>query len=67
MSAMLRYHGLEVSEPMAFGLASGLTYAYIPMVKINGLPLIAYRTPPRMIIRALSWRIGGLKMAFQKF
>ncbi|ODB91576.1 peptidase [Candidatus Thiodiazotropha endoloripes] len=67
MSAMLRYHGLEVSEPMAFGLASGLTYAYIPMVKINGMPLIAYRTPPRMIIRALSRRIGGLKMTFQKF
>lgn len=67
MSAMLRHHGLAVSEPMAFGLASGLTYAYIPLVKINGLPLIAYRTPPRMIIRALSRRIVGLKMNFQKF
>ncbi|MES9928117.1 MAG: BtrH N-terminal domain-containing protein [Candidatus Thiodiazotropha sp. 6PDIVS] len=67
MSAMLRHYGLTVSEPMAFGLASGLTYAYIPLVKINGLPLIAYRTPPRMIIRALSKRIGGLKMNFKKF
>ena len=67
MSAMLRYHGLDISEPMAFGLASGLTYAYIPLVKINGLPLIAYRTPPRMIIRALSRRIGGLTMNFKKF
>lgn len=67
MSAMLRHYGLAVSEPMAFGLASGLTYAYIPLVKINGLPLIAYRTPPRMIIRALSKRISGLKMNFQKF
>jgi hypothetical protein len=67
MSAMLRYHGLNLSEPMAFGLASGLTYAYIPLVKLNGLPLIAYRTPPRMIIRALSKRIHGLKMNFRKF
>ncbi|MCU7905898.1 MAG: BtrH N-terminal domain-containing protein [Candidatus Thiodiazotropha sp. (ex Epidulcina cf. delphinae)] len=67
MSAMLRYHGLTISEPMAFGLASGITFAYIPLVKINGLPLIAYRTPPRMIIRALSRRIGGLKMVFEKF
>jgi hypothetical protein len=67
MSAMLRYHGLDVSEPMAFGMASGLTYAYIPLVKINGLPLIAYRSPPRLIIRALSRRINGLEMKFQKF
>ncbi|MET0066730.1 MAG: BtrH N-terminal domain-containing protein [Candidatus Thiodiazotropha sp.] len=67
LSGMLRHHGLELSEAMVFGLASGLTYAYIPLVKINGLPLIAYRTPPRMIIRALSRRIPGLRMNFRKF
>ncbi|MDJ0807033.1 MAG: BtrH N-terminal domain-containing protein [Gammaproteobacteria bacterium] len=67
MSAILRHHGLAVSEPMAFGLASGLAFAYLPMVKINGLPLIAYRIPPRMIIRLLSRRINGLSMAFRKF
>ncbi|MET0051935.1 MAG: BtrH N-terminal domain-containing protein [Candidatus Thiodiazotropha sp.] len=67
MSGMLRHHGLDISEAMVFGLASGLTYAYIPLVKINGLPLIAYRTPPRMIIRALSRRIPGLQMNFRRF
>jgi hypothetical protein len=67
ISAMLRYHGLDISEPMAFGLASGLTYAYIPLVKINGLPLISYRMPPRMIIRALARRISGFNVTFQKF
>ena len=67
MSAILRHHGLDVSEPMAFGLASGLAYAYLPMVKINGLPLIAYRIPPRMIIRLLSRRIDGLQMVFKKY
>lgn len=67
MSAILRHHGLDISEPMAFGLASGLAFAYLPMVKINGLPLIAYRIPPRMIIRLLSRRIAGLSMEFRKF
>ncbi|MEN8180746.1 MAG: BtrH N-terminal domain-containing protein [Pseudomonadota bacterium] len=67
MSAILRRHGLDISEPMAFGLASGLAFAYLPMVKINGLPLIAYRIPPRMIIRLLSRRIAGLSMEFRKF
>lgn len=67
MSTILRHHGLDISEPMVFGLASGLAFAYLPMVKINGLPLIAYRIPPRMIIRLLSHRIAGLSMEFRKF
>lgn len=67
MSSILRHHGLDVSEPMTFGLASGLAYAYLPMVKINGLPLISYRIPPRMIIRLLSRRIAGLSIRFKKF
>ncbi|MDR9499839.1 MAG: BtrH N-terminal domain-containing protein [Hydrogenovibrio sp.] len=66
-SALFRHHGLDVSEPMAFGLASGLTYAYLPFVKINGLPLMAYRMPPRLILKMLSWRIPGLKIRFKTF
>ena len=53
VSAMLTHHGLPLSEPMAFGLASALTFARIPLVKISGMPLIAYRMPPRSIIRGV--------------
>ena len=67
MSNLLRHHGIDMSEPMAFGLASGITYAYIGPVKINGLPLLAYRMPPRMIIRLLARRIAGLEFRFEKF
>jgi len=67
ISGLFRFHGLEVSEPMAFGLASGLTFAYLPMVKINGLPLLAYRMPPRMILKMLGWRIKGLDIQFKTF
>lgn len=66
-SNLFQYHGIEMSEPMIFGLASGLAYAYLPFVKINGLPLMAYRTPPRMILKMLSWRIKGLSIAFKTF
>jgi hypothetical protein len=51
MSAMLRHHGLPISEPMTFGLASALSFAYLPFVKINGLPLVAYRMPPDSLSR----------------
>lgn len=67
VSNLFRFYGHDISEPMAFGLASGLTYAYLPFVKINGLPLMAYRMPPRAILRMLSWRVKGLKIRFKTF
>lgn len=67
LSNLLRHHGLDVSEPMVFGLASGVSYAYLPVIKINGLPLLSYRMPPRMIIRLLCRRIKGLNISFNKF
>lgn len=66
MAGMLTHYGLPMSEPMAFGLASALSFAYIPFVKLSGMPLIAYRMPPRWIIKGLQKRIG-LRMKFQTF
>jgi hypothetical protein len=66
MSSLLRHHGLPVSEPMAFGLASALAFAYLPFIRINGLPLVAFRMPPRAIIRGLE-RSLGLGMRFETF
>lgn len=67
VSNLLRSYGLEISEPMVFGLGSGMTFAYLKQIKINGLPLIAYRMPPKMIIKLLSWRISGLKFHYETF
>ena len=53
VSSLLRHHGLALSEPMAFGLAAALAFAYLPFIRLNGLPLIAYRMPPGAIVRAL--------------
>lgn len=54
MSSLLRHHGLALSEPMAFGLASALAFAYLPFIRLNGLPLIAYRMPPGAIVHGLN-------------
>lgn len=53
ISNLLRHHGVSMSEPMAFGLSSALAFAYLPFLKLSGLPLISYRMPPRSIIRGL--------------
>jgi hypothetical protein len=66
VSAMMTYYGAPMSEPMAFGLASALTFAYIPIVKMAGMPLIAYRMPPGAIIGAMSKRLG-VKIERRKF
>lgn len=51
VSSMLRHHGLHISEPMIFGLSNALGFAYIPFVKIGGMPLVAYRSIPKSIIK----------------
>lgn len=66
MSSLLRHNGLPVSEAMAFGLASALSFAYLPFVRINGLPLISFRMPPRAIVKGLQ-RGLDLRMRFETF
>ncbi|KAB2924066.1 MAG: DUF4872 domain-containing protein [Dechloromonas sp.] len=66
MASLLRQHGLPMSEAMAFGLSSALSFAYLPIIKINGLPLVAYRMPPRHIIKGLQKPLG-LSMRFETF
>jgi hypothetical protein len=66
ISALLGQHGLPLSEAMTFGLSSALSFAYLPLIKLNGLPLVAYRMPPRFIIKGLQKPLQW-KMRFETF
>jgi hypothetical protein len=66
MSALLRERGTSLSEAMVFGIGAGLTYAYLPFVKLGGLPLISYRMPPRSIMKGVSKRLG-ITMQYDTF
>ncbi len=66
MSLLLRHHGLEISEAMVFGLSGALMFAYIPFIKMGGMPLIGYRSMPKAIIKGLQKRIG-VRMKLQTF
>jgi hypothetical protein len=50
---LMTHHGVNLSEAMAFGLSSALSFAYLPFIKITGFPLIAYRMPPRFILKGM--------------
>lgn len=56
---LLRHHGVDLSEAMAFGIGGGLFYGYIPFIKLNYLPLITYRKRPGDIFRSATRRLGA--------
>ena len=66
ISSLLRHHGINLSEPMVFGLSNALTFAYLPFVKMGGMPLIAYRSIPRSIIKTLCKNLK-VKMKMETF
>lgn len=49
-SNLLRHSGVtKITEPLAFGIGSGLFFVHIPILKINNGPAIAFRTMPGLI------------------
>jgi len=66
VSTLLSSYGLKISEPMAFGITSSLSFVYLPVIKLNGLPLIAYRDLPKNIINKIS-KVLGIKIKKEKF
>lgn len=51
-TSLLRYYGVEqMTEPLAFGIGSGLFFIYIPLMKVNNGPAISFRTMPGMIFK----------------
>jgi hypothetical protein len=66
MAALLRSRGLDLSEPMVFGIGGGLFFIHVPFVKLGGMPLTAYRAAPRAIIKNLARRLK-VRMRYERF
>ncbi len=65
-SNLLKHNGLKISEPMVFGIGSGLFFVYLPFLKVNFAPAISYRPMPGIIFNRLAKRLG-LKIKRIKF
>ena len=63
---LLQSKGFEISEPMAFGLGSGIFFVYLPFIKVNHAPAISYRPLPGMIFNRMAKHLG-IKVKRQKF
>jgi len=57
-AALLRHAGLELSEPLAFGLGSGLFFCFPPFVRVMGMPLVSFRSYPGTVFQLACRRLG---------
>ena len=65
-SNLLKNKGLNISEPMIFGIGSGLFFVYLPFLKINFAPGFSYRPMPGTIFSKAAKRLG-IKIKREKF
>ena len=63
---LMTYNGFTVSEPMVFGIGSGLLFSYIPFLKVNHAPVVTYRAMPGIIFTRFAKRVG-IKIKREKF
>ncbi len=58
VSNLLRFYGIELSEPMIFGIGSGLFFSHMPFLKIDGIPVTSFRPLPGVIFSRISKRLN---------
>jgi len=66
VSNLMRHNGFEVSEPMVFGIGSGLLFSYLPFLKVDHAPVFTYRIIPGLIFKRFAKRVG-VKIKKEKF
>lgn len=57
-SNLLKHYHIPISEPMAFGIGSGLFFGHLPFVKVNGVPGTTYRIYPGQIFNNVCKRLN---------
>lgn len=66
-TGLLRHHGLDfITEPLVFGLGSGIFYIHIPFLMVNNGPAISYRSMPGWIFSRAS-KLLGMSVNRRKF
>ncbi|MCK9154862.1 MAG: BtrH N-terminal domain-containing protein [Paludibacteraceae bacterium] len=66
ISNMLRFYGFELSEPMIFGLASGMFFSHMPFVKMAGMAVTSFRTFPGILFSRIS-KLFGFKITTKRY
>lgn len=65
-SNLLIYKGINISEPMVFGIGAGLFFVYLPFLKVNFAPGFSFRPMPGVIFNRVAKQLG-IKIKRTKF
>jgi len=66
LTALLQHKGLEITEPMIFGMGSGLYFGYLSRTPNLNFPMFILRTKPGKLRKKVASRLG-IKFKSQKF
>ena len=66
-SGLLRHKGLDISEPMAMGIGSGIFFTYLPFIKAQDAPMVSFRTAPTKVFKLTTQRLGVKTVVVRKF
>lgn len=57
-SNIFKFNGINISEPLVFGIGAGLFFIYIPYLKVNEAPSISFRPMPGIIFSRVAKQLG---------
>ncbi|OFX22479.1 MAG: hypothetical protein A2041_08300 [Bacteroidetes bacterium GWA2_31_9b] len=66
LTALLKHKGLEITEPMIFGMGSGLYFGYLSRTPNLNFPMFILRTKPGKLRKKVAKRLG-IKFKSEKF
>ncbi|HEY8396797.1 MAG TPA: BtrH N-terminal domain-containing protein [Flavihumibacter sp.] len=63
---LLKHAGIELTEPLIFGIGAGYFFAHLPFVKVSGVPGTTFRIWPGYIFKRVCSELG-VKMKVKSF
>jgi hypothetical protein len=66
INSLFENNNLKLTEPMSFGVGSGLFFLFVPFFKVMGNPITSYRSLPGSIFKKCCKRLG-VKFVSKRF
>ena len=65
-AGLFSFNGIRMTEPLIFGIGSGLFFAHMPFMKLSGIPVTGFRPLPGIIFKRAAKRLG-IKMKVKTY
>jgi hypothetical protein len=60
LSSLFGHNRVGFSEAMVFGIGNGLSFAYLPFLRMGNMPVVSYRTFPGTLLKAIPQKTGAV-------